>query len=129
MLSTLLVLTACARQAQKPESALWNAFKAWSHGQFGTNGPTCETTTLSDGTVYLEVYGLTASNLQESLIIALSSTSPVPSKVTFWTSEPSWAVHAGTTHAVETGQAPSLSDDQMAQERQTKLIREVKLKQ
>ena len=118
----LILLAACTRQPAKPQSTALDTFSAWSLGQFGfiTNGPQCEMTTVPPATVELDVYGLTSTNLQESLLRALSATSPVPSKVTFWTSRPSFSLFALLDNGV-----PKLTKEQIEEEKRNKLIRTV----
>ena len=132
IMTTLLVLpflAACARQPEVPERTALDTFRAWSQSQFAfsTNAPQCESTTLSDGTVQLDVFGLTSSNLQHSLVLALTSTSPVPSKVTFWKSQHSWSLRSVFSQIEEVGQAPTFDKDAWEKERRAKLIREVAL--
>lgn len=79
-------------------------------------------TTLPHNAVELDVYGLTASNLQDSLLRALSATSPVPSKVTFWKSRPSFSLCALLDSGV-----PKLTEEQIEQEKREKLIRTVSM--
>lgn len=123
-MSLLLVVAACTRQQKKSQSTALDTFSTWSLEQFGciTNGPQCEMTMVPPATVELDVYGLTSTNLQVSLLRALSATSPVPSKVTFWKSRPSFALFALLDSGV-----PKLTEEQIEQEKREKLIRTVSM--
>ena len=121
-LSSLLLLAACSRQSQKPECTASDIFNTWCQEHFETNAPTCDTTTLLDGTLYFDVYGLTSSNLQDLLLLDLSSASPLPAKVTFWKSPTLLSLKVSIDNM---SQNIIPSSEEIERDRQNKFLRQI----